>query len=96
MIFDAHSQELGTLDRLPEGSHGLVLGIDEDHESACTLRRLGFNEGANIEVIRHANMSMIRCDGACIALHRQLLRAVCVHCPGGKACCMNRAPNSTN
>lgn len=69
------------LDCVPAGQQATVLHVDPHHESAHQLRRLGCCEGACIEVLHGHDPCMIRCDGACIALQRDLLKAVCVHCP---------------
>ncbi|HMP73169.1 MAG TPA: FeoA family protein [Kiritimatiellia bacterium] len=72
---------LALLDSLPAGHTATVLHLDSTHEAAPLLRRIGCCEGACVEILTSHDPCLLRCDGTCIALHRHLLKAVCVHCP---------------
>lgn len=48
-----------TLDLLPRGSRGTVIGFDEaacDEKSLCRLQDLGFRPGEEVEFVRKAPM----------------------------------------
>lgn len=77
-----------TLDSLGKGMTATVVFIDHGHDASHELRRLGMCEGAQVEMVQADNPCLLRCDGSFVAVQRDLLRAVCVHCPGGPACCM--------
>lgn len=73
---------------------GTVVFVDHSHECSHDLRRLGMCEGASIEMVRCDNPCLLRCDGSFVAVQRDLLRAICVHCPGGAECCRVHAPGT--
>lgn len=81
------SEDSNTLDTLGKGSVGTVIFVDHSHDCCHDLRRLGLCEGANVEIVQADNPCLLRCDGSYVAVQRDALRAICVHCPGGVFCC---------
>jgi Fe2+ transport system protein FeoA len=53
-----------------------VVSLDDDSEWAGHLRRIGFHEGAEVEVLSGHDPVMVRCQQGCVALRRCMLGCV--------------------
>ena len=53
-----------------------VVSLDDSSEWAPQLRRLGFHEGVEVEVLSGRDPVMVRCQNSCIALRRCMLGCV--------------------
>ena len=62
----------------PKHSVSRVVSLDDQSEWASHLRRAGFREGAEVEVLSGRDPVMVRCDNGCIALRRCMLGCVLV------------------
>ncbi len=81
---------LGSLDTLRTGSRAQVLCFNGDVSCTQSLRRVGFREGIEVEILSNHDPVMVRIEGCCIALRRDLLRGVMtVACPCGRGGCDN-------
>lgn len=79
---------VGSLDTLASGARAQVVCFHGDHSCTQSLRRIGFREGVEVEVLSSHDPVMVRIDGCCIALRRDLLRGVMtVACPFGRSDC---------
>ena len=64
------------LDSLATGTAARIVALDDTHEDARALRRLGFREGIVIELLSGRDPVLIRCGGACVAIGRRMLAGV--------------------
>jgi len=62
----------------PRHTASRVVSLDDNSEWASHLRRVGFHEGAEVEVLSGRDPVMVRCDNGCIALRRCMLGCVLV------------------
>ena len=65
-----------SLDHSPRRQSQRVVAIDDSSEWAADLRRVGFHEGAEVEVLSGRDPVMVRCHQGCIALRRCMLGCV--------------------
>lgn len=83
---------LHSLAATPRHTAAQVVSLDDDSEWASHLRRVGFREGVEVEVLSGRDPVMVRCDNGCIALRRCMLGCVLV-CALQKA--QQRTPRSS-
>lgn len=69
---------LHSLASTPRRTASRVVSLDDNCEWATHLRRVGFHEGAEVEVLSGRDPVMVRCDNGCIALRRCMLGCVLV------------------
>ena len=62
----------------PRHTASRVVSLDDNSEWASHLRRVGFHEGAEVEVLSGKDPVMVRCGTGCIALRRCMLGCVLV------------------
>ena len=65
-----------SLENCPRRQSNRVVALDDDSEWAVHLRRVGFHEGAEVEVLSGRDPVMVRCRNGCIALRRCMLGCV--------------------
>lgn len=65
-----------TLDESPRRVCKRVVSVDDSSEWAPYLRRAGFHEGVEVEVLSGRDPVMVRCQNGCIALRRCMLGCV--------------------
>ena len=65
-----------TLDESPRRVAKRVVSLDDASEWAPYLRRAGFHEGVEVEVLSGRDPVMVRCRNGCIALRRCMLGCV--------------------
>jgi Fe2+ transport system protein FeoA len=65
-----------TLDQSPRRVSSRVVALDDSSEWAEHLRRVGFHEGAEVEVLSGRDPVMVRCRNGCVALRRCMLGCV--------------------
>lgn len=65
-----------TLDESPCRVSSRVVAVDDSSEWAEHLRRVGFHEGAEVEVLSGRDPVMVRCRNGCVALRRCMLGCV--------------------
>jgi len=53
-----------------------VVSLDDTSEWAVQLRRMGFHEGVEVEVLSGRDPVMVRCQNGCVALRRCMLGCV--------------------
>ena len=70
------SQSFITLDESPRRVAKRVVALDDTSEWAPYLRRAGFHEGAEVEVLSGRDPVMVRCRNGCVALRRCMLGCV--------------------
>ena len=70
------SQPFITLDESPRRVSKRVVSLDDSSEWAPYLRRAGFHEGVEVEVLSGRDPVMVRCRDGCIALRRCMLGCV--------------------
>lgn len=70
------SQTFITLEDSPRRVAKRVVALDDTSEWAPYLRRAGFHEGAEVEVISGRDPVMVRCRNGCVALRRCMLGCV--------------------
>lgn len=64
------------LDESPRRVSKRVVSLDDSSEWAPFLRRAGFHEGVEVEVLSGRDPVMVRCQNGCIALRRCMLGCV--------------------
>ena len=69
---------VATLDTLKSGSMGEILAISDRCGRSASLRRVGLREGAIVEVLGHCDPAILRIDGSCLAVQRDMLCEVTV------------------
>lgn len=60
----------------PRHTASRVVSLDDSSEWASHLRRIGFHEGVEVEVLSGRDPVMVRCQNGCIALRRCMLGCV--------------------
>jgi Fe2+ transport system protein FeoA len=65
-----------SLEESPRRVSNRVVSLDDSSEWAPHLRRIGFHEGAEVEVLSGRDPVMVRCQNSCIALRRCMLGCV--------------------
>ena len=65
-----------TLDQSPRRLSSRVVAVDDSSEWAEHLRRVGFHEGVEVEVLSGRDPVMVRCRNGCVALRRCMLGCV--------------------
>ena len=65
-----------SLAQSPRRTASRVVALDDASEWAPHLRRIGFHEGAEVEVLSGRDPVMVRCQNSCIALRRCMLGCV--------------------
>lgn len=65
-----------SLEHSPHGVSGRVVALDDSSEWAPQLRRMGFHEGVEVEVLSGRDPVMVRCQNGCVALRRCMLGCV--------------------
>lgn len=68
--------ELHSLASTPRHTASRVVSLDDSSEWAPHLRRIGFHEGVEVEVLSGRDPVMVRCQNGCIALRRCMLGCV--------------------
>lgn len=53
-----------------------IVALDDSSEWASHLRRVGFHEGVEVEVLSGRDPVMVRCQNGCVALRRCMLGCV--------------------
>ena len=69
-------QKTFSLEESPRRVSNRVVSLDDDSEWAAHLRRVGFHEGVEVEVLSGHDPVMVRCQNGCIALRRCMLGCV--------------------
>lgn len=69
----------------PRRSSRRVVALDDTNEWAHHLRRVGFHEGVEVEVLSGRDPVMVRCQNCCVALRRCMLCCV-------QVCALTEAP----
>ncbi len=69
-------QKVFSLDSCPRRQCKRVVSVDDASEWAVHLRRVGFHEGVEVEVLSGKDPVMVRCQNACVALRRCMLGCV--------------------
>lgn len=54
------------------------MSVDDSSQWAAQLRRIGFHEGVEVEVLSGRDPVMVRCQNGCVALRRCMLGCVTV------------------
>lgn len=65
-----------SLEDSPRRQSSRVVALDDASEWAPHLRRIGFHEGVEVEVLSGRDPVMVRCQNGCIALRRCMLGCV--------------------
>jgi Fe2+ transport system protein FeoA len=60
----------------PRHTASRVVSLDDESEWASHLRRAGFREGVEVEVLSGRDPVRVRCDNGCVALRRCMLGCV--------------------
>ena len=60
----------------PRRASRRVVALDDNSEWASHLRRVGFHEGVEVEVLSGRDPVMVRCQNCCVALRRCMLCCV--------------------
>ncbi|MBU3664733.1 MAG: ferrous iron transport protein A [Chthoniobacterales bacterium] len=64
------------LDHSPRRQCHRVVSVDDSSEWAAQLRRIGFHEGAEVEVLCGRDPVMVRCQNGQVAVRRCMLGCV--------------------
>ena len=67
---------LHSLASTPRHTASRVVSLDDTSEWASHLRRIGFHEGVEVEVLSGRDPVMVRCQNGCVALRRCMLGCV--------------------
>jgi len=59
-----------SLEESPRRVSNRVVSLDDSSEWASHLRRVGFHEGMEVEVLSGRDPVMVRCQNGCVALRR--------------------------
>lgn len=81
--------KISSLAHSPRRQSQRVISVDDSSEWAVHLRRIGFHEGAEVEVLSGRDPVMVRCQNGRVALRRCMLGCVQV-CPlqkSGRCAC---------
>jgi Fe2+ transport system protein FeoA len=65
-----------SLEKSPRRLSSRVVSLDDASEWAVHLRRVGFHEGVEVEVLSGQDPVMVRCQNGCVALRRCMLGCV--------------------
>jgi Fe2+ transport system protein FeoA len=65
-----------SLEESPHRVSNRVVALDDASEWASHLRRIGFHEGVEVEVLSGRDPVMVRCQNGCVALRRCMLGCV--------------------
>jgi Fe2+ transport system protein FeoA len=65
-----------SLEKSPRRQSSRVVSVDDESEWAPHLRRIGFHEGVEVEVLSGRDPVMVRCQNGCVALRRCMLGCV--------------------
>lgn len=65
-----------SLEESPRRVSKRVVSVDDTSEWAPYLRRAGFHEGVEVEVLSGRDPVMVRCQNGCVALRRCMLGCV--------------------
>jgi Fe2+ transport system protein FeoA len=65
-----------SLESSPRCVSSRVVSVDDTSEWAVHLRRIGFHEGVEVEVLSGRDPVMVRCQNGCVALRRCMLGCV--------------------
>ncbi len=65
-----------SLDKSPRRQSNRVVSVDDASEWAVHLRRIGFHEGVEVELLSGRDPVMVRCQNGCVALRRCMLGCV--------------------
>ena len=84
-------QPVMTLEESPRRVSKLVVSVDDTSEWAPYLRRAGFHEGAEVEILSGRDPVMVRCRNGCVALRRCMLGCVRVCALREAEVCARRA-----
>lgn len=68
--------EIFSLESSPRRVTSRVVAVDDTSEWAADLRRIGFHEGVEVEVLSGRDPVMVRCQNGCVALRRCMLGCV--------------------
>lgn len=81
--------QIFSLAQSPRRQSQRIVSVDDSSEWAAHMRRIGFHEGAEVEVLSGRDPVMVRCQNGCVALRRCMLGCVQV-CPlqqSGRCAC---------
>jgi Fe2+ transport system protein FeoA len=70
------SPKVFSLEKSPRRQSSRVVSVDDASEWAPHLRRIGFHEGVEVEVLSGRDPVMVRCQNGCVALRRCMLGCV--------------------
>lgn len=65
-----------SLESSPRRVSSRVISVDDASEWAVHLRRIGFHEGVEVEILSGRDPVMVRCQSSCVALRRCMLGCV--------------------
>ena len=65
-----------SLEQSPRRVSNRVVALDDSSEWTSHLRRIGFHEGVEVEVLSGRDPVMVRCQNGCVALRRCMLGCV--------------------
>ncbi len=68
--------QIFSLEKSPRRQSNRVVALDDASEWAVHMRRVGFHEGAEVEVLSGRDPVMVRCRNQCVALSRCMLGCV--------------------
>jgi len=80
--------EIHSLAISPRRISSRVVSLDDTSEWAPHLRRIGFHEGVEVEVLSGRDPVMVRCQNGCVALRRCMLGCV-------QVCALHQAQQRT-
>lgn len=69
---------VATLDTLHSGSRGEIVAINDNGGDSSRLRRVGLREGIVVEVMSSHDPVMLRFDGCCVAVGRDMLSDITI------------------
>jgi len=72
----AYTVNTFSLEASPRRQSHRVVSLDDTSEWAVHLRRIGFHEGVEVEVLSGRDPVMVRCENYCVALRRCMLGCV--------------------
>lgn len=71
-----YTEPIFSLAASPRRQRNRVVSLDDNSEWAVHLRRIGFHEGVEVEVLSGRDPVMVRCRNYCVALRRCMLGCV--------------------
>jgi Fe2+ transport system protein FeoA len=78
-----------SLEHSPRRVSNRVVSLDDNNEWAKHLRRVGFHEGVEVEVLSGRDPVLVRCQNSCVALRRCMLGCV-------QVCALQKAQGRTS